>query len=141
MPATAAKLSWKERLVTTEGSISTMTSPAMLSAGKVDLWRPKARAARKIVTIAADYAFGAGISGEVSVLFVGEQDYFSRTTPTLEARLPGYSLVNLRFEKKIAATRASVFAGADNLLDRGSETSSGLPQAGRFVYAGIDYRI
>jgi len=110
-----------------------------LSAGAAsgDLqYRPRNKA-----SVSADYAFRAGISGRASLQYVGQQAYFSRTTPALEAQLPGYALVDLRFEKRIAGTHASLFAGADNLLDKEYQTSCGFPQAGRFVYAGIDYRL
>jgi outer membrane receptor protein involved in Fe transport len=36
---------------------------------------------------------------------------------------------------------ATLYLGVDNLFDENYETSYGMPQAGRFVYGGIEFRM
>ena len=99
-------------------------------------YRPRNKA-----SLSAGYGFGNGISGQLSLLWIGKQAYFSRTLPQQEAQLPAYTLVNLKLDKRIPGTHSSLYIGADNLLDKEYETSYGFPQAGRFVYAGIRYAL
>ncbi len=110
-----------------------------LSAGadSVDLqYRPRDKASAD-----AAYDFGGGLTGYGSVILVGDQAYFSRTTPAAEAQLPGYALLDFKLEKRIPGTHSALFLGADNLFDKEYETSYGFPQAGRFIYAGVDYEL
>ncbi|MDE3208018.1 MAG: TonB-dependent receptor, partial [Pseudomonadota bacterium] len=53
--------------------------------------------------------------------------------------LNGYTLFDIRLNKRIEATHINLYVGADNLFDKNYETSYGFPQAGRVIYTGIEY--
>ena len=97
-------------------------------------YRPRHKA-----SLEADYSFGYGITGNASLLSAADQYYYSRTTPLQQAKLNNYTLLGFKVSKRLADKNTSVYLGANNLLDRNYETAYGFPQAGRFVYAGIDY--
>jgi outer membrane receptor protein involved in Fe transport len=88
------------------------------------------------------YDFGFGLSPYLSLLYVGNQFFYTRNnvTPVQKAKLDDYWLVNVKLSQAFFQERASVFLGADNLFDRNYETSYGFPQPGRFVYGGARLR-
>jgi len=91
------------------------------------------------LSLEALYAFGAGWNAQVSAVALNDQVYFSRTAPTQKAELNDIFLVNFKLAKTLGQSGASVYVGARNLFDENDETSYGLPQPGRFVYAGVEY--
>jgi outer membrane cobalamin receptor len=57
-----------------------------------------------------------------------------------KAKLADYALVNVKLAQALLDRKVTLYLGADNLFDQNYETSYGLPQAGRFVYGGIELR-
>lgn len=90
----------------------------------------------------ASYDFASGLSPYVSVLYVGEQFFYTKNaiTPVRRGRLQDLVLVDARIAQRLLASRLSVHVGATNLLDRNYETSYGFPQPGRVVYGGAELR-
>jgi outer membrane cobalamin receptor len=48
--------------------------------------------------------------------------------------------VNTRLKYTIPNGDADVYVGVENLFDEDYETSYGFPQAGRFIYTGLNLR-
>ncbi len=94
---------------------------------------------RHKVSLEADGSLGNGVTGYASLLSAADQYYYSRTTPLQQAQLNNYTLLNFKVSKRLAEKNVSLYLGANNLLDRNYETAYGFPQAGRFVYAGLQY--
>ena len=91
------------------------------------------------MTLEARYAFSFGLTADASLLHVANQ-YFYDKTGTLKKRLNDYTLVNLKLSQQLLSERLSLYVGADNLFDQDYEQSYGLPQPGRTLYAGAEYR-
>lgn len=90
-------------------------------------------------TLEANYRLPWGMSIYGSLLYVANQ-YFYDKTVTLQQRLPDYTLVDLKVSQPLLARKLDLYVGANNLFDENYEQSYGLPQAGRTVYGGLDYR-
>ena len=73
------------------------------------------------------------VSGE----YTADQFYYSRTLPLVRDELDDFVVIDANVSVPLAGGRMSLYAGADNLLDENYAESYGIPQAGRFVYAGI----
>lgn len=69
--------------------------------------------------------------------YVAEQYYYTRTLPLQRAELGDFTVLNVNTSYTLPGDRVSLYVGADNLLDENYEESYGIPQAGRFVYAGV----
>ncbi len=95
-------------------------------------YRPRHKA-----TLQARYEFGHGLEGYASLLYVGDQVYYSRKGPARDGALNNYTLVDIKLTQHLAHNRVQLYLGANNLFDRNYETSYGFPQAGRFVYGGV----
>ncbi|MEJ2480054.1 MAG: TonB-dependent receptor [Acidihalobacter sp.] len=91
---------------------------------------------RNKVTLQSRYGFGNGLDVHASLLYVGGEVYYSRSTPRQQAKLNAYTLVNLKLTQRLFHGRARVFVGANNIFDVNYETSYGFPQQGRFAYVG-----
>lgn len=85
------------------------------------------------------YNFDFGLSVYGSVLYVANQ-YFYDSSQTLKSELDDFAIVNLKFTQRINETGLEVYAGVDNLFDEDYEESYGLPQPGRTLYGGVEYR-
>jgi vitamin B12 transporter len=98
-------------------------------------YRPRNKA-----TASVAYAFGAGWQVYADADYVGQQYYYSKpkNPPVTQASLSRYTLVNLKVSKRLPHTHASVYLGANNLLNKAYQTSYGFYQAGRVVYAGVE---
>ncbi|MGR9046939.1 MAG: hypothetical protein ACU83N_16785 [Gammaproteobacteria bacterium] len=57
--------------------------------------------------------------------------------PVKKAKLPPYTLLNIKLNYNFFRDLAAVYVGADNILDTDYQESIGLPQAGRFAYTGL----
>jgi len=90
-------------------------------------------------TLEGRYVFPFGLTADASLLHVARQ-YFYNKDWTLKKRLNDYTLVNLKLGQDLLEKRLNLYVGADNLLDEDYEQSYGLPQAGRTLYAGVEYR-
>ncbi len=68
---------------------------------------------------------------------MADQVFYSRTTPVEKKSLNDYTVVNLKLDQELLKGRLRLYLGADNLFDEDYEQSYGFPQAGRFIYGGI----
>ena len=94
-------------------------------------------------TLEGRYDFASGFTPYVSFLYVGNQYFYTKNnvTPVQRAKLNDYSLVNLKLSQKVADNRMTLYVGVNNLFDENYETSYGFPQAGRFIYGGVEFRM
>ena len=91
------------------------------------------------VTASAAYRFSWGTSLYASVMYLGNQ-YFYDKNDVGKRRLPDYTLVDLKVSQDICRGTWDVYAGVKNLFDENYQQSYGLPQAGRTIYGGLEYR-
>jgi outer membrane receptor protein involved in Fe transport len=89
------------------------------------------------------YDFDSGFSPYVSVLYVGNQYFYTKNnvTPVQKAKLNDFTLVNIKLSQRIFDNKVTLSVGVDNLFDENYETSYGLPRAGRFLYGGVEFRM
>lgn len=94
-------------------------------------------------TLEGKYDFAAGFSPYISILYVGDQYFYTKNnvTPVQKAKLNDYTLVNVKLSQVLLNNRVTLYMGANNLFDENYETSYGIPQAGRFLYGGIELRM
>ena len=71
---------------------------------------------------------------------VGSQNYFNRNDSAIRAKLDSFELVNSRIKYTLVNKMADIYVGVENLFDEDYSTSYGYPQAGRFVYTGVNLR-
>ena len=95
------------------------------------------------VALEARYDFDNGFSPYLSFVYLGNQYFYTKNSVAVvqKAKLNDYSIVNLKLSQKLWGNKVTVYAGADNLLDTDYESSYGLPQAGRFIYGGVEFRL
>ena len=93
-------------------------------------------------TLEAKYDFASGFTPYLSLLYVGNQYFYTKNnvTPVEKAKLNDYTLVNLRLSQRLMSDKVTLYVGANNLFDVNYETSYGFPQAGRFLYGGFEFR-
>jgi len=84
------------------------------------------------------YNFIYDISAYTSIEHI-EKQYYYNSDYTLKGRLPDYSVVNLRVEKRLFSGSMKIYAGADNLFDKNYFESYALPREGRSLYGGVTY--
>lgn len=98
---------------------------------------------RDRMTMEAKYDFDFGLSPYVSVQYVGNQFFYTRNnvSPVGKMGLNDFVLVNLKLSQKVFKDKLTLFVGTDNIFDENYETSYGVPQAGRFIYGGLEFRI
>jgi outer membrane cobalamin receptor len=94
-------------------------------------------------TFDGKYDFDSGFSPYLSLLHVGNQYFYTKNniTPVQKAKLSNYTLVNVKLSQRLSDNRVTIYAGVDNLFDENIETSYGFPRAGRFIYAGVEFRM
>ena len=94
-------------------------------------------------TLETKYDCAGGFTPYLALLYVGNQYFYTKNnvTPVQRARLNDYTVVNLKLSQRLWDGKATLYIGADNLLDENYETSYGLPQAGRFLYGGVEFRL
>ena len=95
------------------------------------------------VTLEANYDFGAGVSGYLSLLHVANQYFYTKESVAVvqKAKLNDYTVVNLKLSRRVLEDRMTLSVGANNLFDENYETSYGFPQPGRFIYGGFEFRL
>ena len=95
------------------------------------------------VAAEAAYRFPFGLEPYLSVAYVGDQYYYTRNaiTPVQKGKLADYALVNVRVSQRLLRDRLTLYVGGTNVFDVHYETSYGFPQAGRFVYGGVEVRL
>ncbi len=122
-----------ERLMV-RGSYFFLHTKDLSDSGKDELQnRPENR-----ITFESKYTFDFDLSSYVSVLYVADQYYYTKNPPYEKAESKSYTLVNVKLIQKILNDRFNLYVGADNVFDRDYAQSYGLPQAGRFVYGGME---
>ena len=89
-------------------------------------------------TLEGTYDFAHDISTYASIARITDQ-YHYNSNNTLKGKLPDYTVVNLKIQKKFFSKALKVFAGANNLLDENYFDSYALPREGRSLYCGISY--
>ena len=92
-------------------------------------------------SLSGDYQFTDSLSLHTSVQRVSDQYFYSRVTPLQRRELGAYTLVDSALRLSLPGRWASLYVGANNLLDANYAESYGLPQAGRMVYAGIELKL
>lgn len=94
-------------------------------------------------TLEGKYDFNCGFSPYVSVLYAGNQYFYTKNnvTPVQKAKLNDYVLVNVKLSQRLLENRLTLYIGADNLFDENYESSYGMPRAGRFLYGGVEFRL
>lgn len=97
-------------------------------------YRPRDKA-----TLEGQYRFSFGLTVNASLLYVARQ-YVYDSDWTEKVKLNDYTLVNLKLKQAFLSEQLEIYVGADNLFDEDYEQSYGLPQAGRTLYAGMNYR-
>ncbi|SPD75362.1 TonB-dependent receptor [uncultured Desulfobacterium sp.] len=91
-------------------------------------------------TLECKYDFEFGLSPYVSVLYVADQYYYSKLPPIKKAELGSYTLVNVKLNQKVLNDRVNLIVGAENVFDQDYQQSYALPQAGRFIFGGMEMR-
>jgi len=97
--------------------------------------RPETR-----VVLESKYGFDFGLSSYLSLLYVARQYYYSRDGSLEQAEHKAYTLVNVKLDQTVWNDRVNIYAGVDNVFDELYEQSYALPQAGRFIYGGMEVR-
>jgi vitamin B12 transporter len=94
-------------------------------------------------TLEGKYDFACGFTPYASLLYVGNQYFYTKNnvTPMQKAKLSDYTLVNAKLSQRLVNNKITIYVGVDNMLDENYETSYGFPQAGRFVYGGVEFRL
>ncbi|BCS55756.1 TonB-dependent siderophore receptor [Geobacter sp. SVR] len=100
------------------------------------------------LVLTGKYDFDFGLTPFVSVVYVAHSAVY--TKPSGNTQLPeqvfwktymgDYAVANVKLSQKLFKDRATVYIGADNILDKDYEDTYGIPRPGRFVYGGFEYR-
>jgi outer membrane cobalamin receptor len=96
-------------------------------------YRPKQK-----LSLDADYRVNADWTVSGTLIHIGEQAYFARGGSSEHRELDSYELVGAKLSYQLPAQSGQVYVGVDNLFDEDYQTSYGFPQAGRFLYTGIN---
>jgi Outer membrane cobalamin receptor protein len=89
-------------------------------------------------TVEGNYLFDFGLSANVNVMRVVDQYFYSRKTPLLKKKLGNFTILNMKVDQSLFNRKLHLYAGVDNICDEDYEESYAFPQAGRFVYGGME---
>lgn len=92
------------------------------------------------VVLESKYDFDFGLTPYFAYTYVGEQYTYAKTG-SQKLELKNITLVNVKLTQKLMKDSWSLYIGVDNLFDENYETSYGVPQRGRFLYGGVEFRI
>lgn len=92
---------------------------------------------RHRVVVSADQALSSQLKLHVGAEYTADQVYYSRTFIVEKARLPNYFVLDANLAWSPPDEDFTLYVGADNLFDANYVESYALPQAGRFIYAGV----
>ncbi|ABK99156.1 TonB-dependent receptor plug domain-containing protein [Pelobacter propionicus] len=94
-------------------------------------------------TFEGKYDFDCGFTPYVSVQYVANQYFYTKDTAATfdKGKLNDYVLLNVKLSQRFFDNRFTTYFGVNNIFDENYETSYGYPQAGRFIYGGIELRI
>jgi len=95
------------------------------------------------LTLEGKYDFACGFTPYASLMYVGNQYFYTKNnvTPMLKVKLNDYALVNAKLSQRLVKNKVTIYFGIDNMFDENYETSYGFPQAGRFIYGGVEFRL
>jgi len=96
-------------------------------------YRPKNK-----LTLDADYLINNNWSVAANLIHIGSQAYFNRDDESEHREFGSYQLVGTKLSYRLPDDSGQVYVGVDNLFDEDYQTSYGFPQAGRFLYTGIN---
>jgi outer membrane cobalamin receptor len=95
---------------------------------------------RNKYTFEALYTAPFGLTAYVSISHTEKEYYYSKKSPYIKARLNDYALLNMKVSQTVYKDNVSLYCGVNNILDADYEQSYALPQAGRYVYGGVELR-
>ena len=93
------------------------------------------------LAVAADFSATERIGLHAGLRRVADQVFYSRSTPLLRRTLADYTLLDASLRYTLPGQRITLYSGVENLLDEDYAEAYGLPQRGRFVYAGIQFTL
>jgi outer membrane cobalamin receptor len=89
-------------------------------------------------TAEGNYLFDFGLSANVNLTRVADQYFYSKNTPLQKKKLGNFTILNMKVDQALFNRRLHLYAGVDNVCDEKYEESYAFPQAGRFVYGGME---
>ncbi|MGE0483362.1 MAG: TonB-dependent receptor plug domain-containing protein [Gammaproteobacteria bacterium] len=89
------------------------------------------------MTLSADYTWRDTATLHLGAEYTADQFFYSRTTPLVRRELDDFLVVDVNVSVPLPGRRVQLYAGADNIFDADYAESYGIPQQGRFVFAGI----
>ena len=92
-------------------------------------------------TLEGRYEFDCGFSLYSNLIYLTDQYYYSRNEPLQKRKLDDFVVVSAKAAQRLLKDRLLLYFGIDNLFDQNYEESYGFPQAGRFIYGGIEIRM
>jgi outer membrane receptor protein involved in Fe transport len=95
-------------------------------------YRPKHK-----FTMEGKYVFDFGLAPYISLMYVGDQYFYSKKPPLSKKKLNDFTLVNVKVDQNLLKGKLLLYLGVDNLFDVDYEESYGFPQAGRLIYGGV----
>lgn len=96
-------------------------------------YRPKHK-----FSVDADYRISNRWTLSGNMVHIGEQEYFAGGGSSYHRTLDSYELVAAKLSYQLPADSGQLYVGIDNLFDEDYQTSYGFPQAGRFLYTGVN---
>ncbi len=97
---------------------------------------------RDKVTFTGRYDLPWGMTPFVSAVYQSNSVVYSKqqyvTVP--KGHLAPFLVANVKISQKLLGDRVSVYVGADNVFNNDYETTYGIPEPGRYVYGGFEYR-
>jgi vitamin B12 transporter len=95
------------------------------------------------VTLEGKYDFDFGLTPYFAFTYIGDQYTYTKSSAPLvqKLQLKDFALVNVKLTQKLMKDTWTLYIGVDNLFDENYETSYGVPQRGRFLYGGVEFRI
>jgi outer membrane cobalamin receptor len=121
-------------------SYSYLHTKDLATKGKEELqYRPENRMA-----LSVRYAFDFGLSANVSLLHVADQVYYSKNEVApgefLKGEMDDYTVVDVKLSQALWNDKLTLYVGAENILDEDYVETYALPQAGQFIFAGMEFR-
>ena len=94
------------------------------------------------LTAETRYRFRFGLTAYASVQHIADQYFYDDDgkEPLEKKELDDFTIVKLKLSQQISDTGMELYAGVNNLFDEDYEESYGLPQPGRTIYGGFEYR-
>lgn len=90
-------------------------------------------------TLDATYKLWFGFTIHADLDYEYGNYFYSKSGTTQKRRLPEYTIVNVRLEKRLFSNQVKLYVGVDNILDDDYMESYGLPREGRSYYGGVEF--